>query len=122
MSCYAHSLKGKAIEKWQLLLEHATAVARLGSSFSQSFNSERFGELLGLLHDLGKARLSFQTYLKKCNGIEGVNYDIGNHSHSSAGACWLNEKIKQFGPLLAYCVAGHHAGHFLEKPFCYKER
>lgn len=89
--------------------------------FSQSFNSECFRELLGLLHDLGKARSSFQTYLKKCNRIDNVNYDIGNHSHSSAGACWLNEKIKQFRPLLAYCVAGHHAGYFVENRFSIKK-
>lgn len=110
MQYYAHSLRNKPITTWQLLSNHAEAVSQLCSIFSQSFNSECFGKLLGLLHDLGKARSSFQAYLKKCNGIDDVNYDIGDHSHSSAGACWLNEKIKQFGPWLAYCVAGHHAG------------
>ena len=32
------------------------------------------------------------------------------HAHSGAGACWAAAKLGLAGRLLAYCIAGHHAG------------
>lgn len=65
---------------------------------------------MGLLHDVGKARKSFQDYLKRQNGIEMVDADLGDHSHSGIGACWAKANIKAYGKLMAYAIAGHHAG------------
>lgn len=107
---YAHSRPGSPTSEWQTLQDHCKGVAELSASFSRSFSSDRLGWVLGELHDLGKARGSFQSYLMRCNGIEGAEADYGDHSHSGAGACWLNANVKTFGRALAYCVAGHHAG------------
>lgn len=109
MKVFAHS-NGEDMSRWQTLHDHSRAVGELAASFAESFASGTFGRLLGAVHDLGKARGSFQSYLMRCNGIEDAEEDYGDHSHSGAGACWLNANVKSFGRALAYCVAGHHAG------------
>ena len=107
---YAHSRSGSSTSDWQTLQDHCKAVAELSESFADSFASGIYGRLVGELHDVGKARSAFQSYLKRCNGIEDSEADGGDHSHSGAGACWLEKNCGAFGKALAYCVAGHHAG------------
>ena len=107
---YAHSRPGAPIEEWQTLQAHCKVVAELSESFADSFDSGTYGRLVGELHDVGKARSAFQSYLKRCNGIEDSEADDGDHSHSGAGACWLAKNCGVVGKVLAYCVAGHHAG------------
>ena len=109
MNVFAHS-NGGDVSKWQPLQEHCKAVAALSESFAESFASGIYGRLVGELHDVGKARSVFQSYLKRCNGIEDSESDGGEHSHSGAGACWLGKNCGAIGKALAYCVAGHHAG------------
>lgn len=59
------------------------------------------GEAVGLLHDLGKYTVPFQRRLE--GSPERVD-------HSTAGAHIAIENYPQVGHLLAYLVAGHHAG------------
>ena len=106
---YAHSLENQPQEKWQSLEEHAAQVAACAAEFANSFASGEWAKLAGLLHDLGKARKSFQDYLKRSNGLLDTGYDASDHSHSGAGAVWAKAALK-FWPPIAYCVAGHHAG------------
>ncbi len=107
---FAHSRKDVGREHWQLLEEHARNVARQAAAFAGAFKSSQWAELLGELHDLGKARRSFQSYLAHANGLDDVDYDASDHSHSGAGACWAVNRFGAAGRILAYCVAGHHAG------------
>lgn len=106
---YAHS-NGTETANWQLLSEHLQNVADLCSSFAMAFDSYEAGRLIGWFHDLGKARSSFQSYLRRCNGIEEDSSDYGEHTHSITGACQVSQQYKGIGNLLAYCIAGHHAG------------
>lgn len=69
MTAYAHSLENQAVAAWQPLITHLLAVAVLTREFAQGFglndpavNDEAF--LVGLLHDLGKYRSAFQSYLR----------------------------------------------------------
>ena len=110
MKIYAHSLPGQEIEKWQSLQDHCKGVGELCACFAGSFGASGCGRLVGELHDLGKARNSFQSYLRRSNGIEVMEADYGGHSHSGAGACWLWNCANSISKALAYCVAGHHAG------------
>ena len=55
---YAHSLENQPPEKWQSLEEHAAQVAACAAGFANSFASDEWAKLAGLLHDLGKARKS----------------------------------------------------------------
>ena len=110
MTIYAHSNNNDDLTKWQTLNEHAENTSKLAAGFATSFNSSDFAQIMALLHDLGKARDSFQSYLRRCNGIYDSEDVLGEHSHSGAGACWTKENIKSWGLPMAYCIAGHHAG------------
>lgn len=107
---YAHSLKEKSESAWQPLSEHSCNVSGLAESFAKPFHSAAWAKCLGLLHDAGKARISFQNYLKASTQIETDDFGYGEHSHSGAGACWCSEKLGPAGCILSYCIAGHHAG------------
>ncbi len=110
MDIFAHSLAGRSQAAWQPLDVHAANVAERAAAFARPFGSEAWTRLLGELHDIGKARRSFQSYLAYANGLNDSNYDASDHSHSGAGACWAEKRFKSLGYILAYCVAGHHAG------------
>ena len=104
-----------------LLVEHLHTVAALAAKFSQAFDSaepaRRWAYLAGLWHDLGKYRPGFQRYVRLADGenahIEGK---VGGRekTHSAAGALWaiqqLNQPNRPYGHILAYLIAGHHAG------------
>ena len=107
---YAHSRRDLPIDKWQTLQVHCSGVARLCSRFADAFGSGAPGAVAGRVHDLGKSRASFQSYLRRCNGIEDPDPDFGDRVHASAGGIWLWHHFESLGKALAYCVAGHHAG------------
>jgi CRISPR-associated endonuclease/helicase Cas3 len=107
--------KGECVT--QPLDEHLNAVAKLAGAFASEFGNRDWGEVLGCWHDLGKFHPAWQSYLARetgCNEdahIEG----IGNRpNHSTAGATLIMERLtKKYSDaarLLAYSIAGHHAG------------
>lgn len=73
----AHYEKKDDTEKKQYLVEHLFAVAQKSEDTARSVKLENISKLIGLLHDLGKYVLGFQSYLLKSGAR--VN-------HSSAGA------------------------------------
>jgi CRISPR-associated endonuclease/helicase Cas3 len=101
-----------------LLADHLQAVAKMSGEFSAYFESNdlpcRWAYLAGLWHDLGKYRPGFQRYVRLPDNpnahIEGKV--IGREkTHSAAGALWaMKELPKPYGHVLAYLIAGHHAG------------
>ncbi|MEN6472487.1 MAG: CRISPR-associated endonuclease Cas3'', partial [Syntrophaceae bacterium] len=112
---YAHSLEGKPPEEWQRLEDHLQQVAKMASGFASVFDSADWAEIMGILHDLGKANHAFQSYLFKAQGIDASDYDSGNGgshpNHSGVGAILAFEKWPHLiGKTIAYIIAGHHAG------------
>lgn len=105
-----------------LLGTHLRAVAILAAEFSKEFDSlnetQRWAYLAGLWHDLGKYRDGFQRYLKQSDEPENAHIEgkVGGRekTHSAAGALWamqrLNKPNQPYGNILAYLIAGHHAG------------
>src|SRR5690625_191624 len=67
-----------------------------------------WGYLAGLWHDLGKFAPEWQKYLAAKMDIHASD-STGRIDHSTAGAKFAN-KLKPLGELLAYVIAGHHAG------------
>jgi CRISPR-associated endonuclease/helicase Cas3 len=101
LAFFAHSAQGLPASSWQGLSEHLEAVGDLAAGFAQAFGGEQLAACAGLLHDLGKYTSEFQARLK--GSPEKVD-------HSTWGARIALERYPRFGYLLAYAIAGHHAG------------
>lgn len=86
---------------------------------------EAAGEVIGLLHDIGKYSKAFQDYLGSAVGLIDQDADDyvnaeqfrGRIDHSTAGAQLIWKKLSKFGPygslcgqILALCIASHHSG------------
>jgi len=99
---YAHSIPGEPEVRWEPLEDHLCATGGLAAAFAARFGFSAAGEAAGRLHDVGKYSDAFQRRIRN---------DGGRTDHSTAGAC---EAFRLFGPiagsLLAYGIAGHHAG------------
>jgi CRISPR-associated endonuclease/helicase Cas3 len=98
---FAHSTDNPDRSDWQPLPEHLHEVAKLAGGFAAVFGAARFAETAGLLHDLGKYTEDFQRRIAG----EALRVD-----HATRGAMQAKELYGSFGLLLAYCIAGHHAG------------
>lgn len=109
----------------QSICEHLLGVAEKSRAFAGKIGLSDQGELLGLLHDLGKYSKEFQIYLRSAVGLIDPDADDymdadglkGKVDHSTAGAqlVW-GELSKQddmgriVGQILALCIASHHSG------------
>ena len=113
---YVAHVKQQTDGRWDthLLEEHLYAVAGLAEKFAQSFGSKDWAYLAGLWHDLGKYRPAFQAHIRKSSGYEPdahiTSEKSSNTSHASTGAVYAMEKFGDIGKILAYAIAGHHAG------------
>jgi len=103
---FAYSLPGSPdTSKWQTLLDHLEATAGLSGGFAAAFGAEQAGRMAGLFHDLGKYSLKFQQRLK---GGERVDHSTAGAVNITSLASGIQDKI--MADLLAYAIAGHHAG------------
>jgi len=92
---------------------HLEGTAERAANFAADFGGGEWARLAALWHDLGKYRPEFQHYIRKQSGydleahLEGA---AGRVDHSTAGALHAVEKFGVHGRILAYLIAGHHAG------------
>ncbi|HHN73165.1 MAG TPA: CRISPR-associated endonuclease Cas3'', partial [Thermopetrobacter sp.] len=108
---YAHTLPGRPPEEWQPLEEHLHNVAELAAQFAEPFGAREWARIAGLWHDLGKYSEAFQAYLRDAAGEDYHEAELhGRVDHTSAGAQHAVAAIRVLGHLLAYPIAGHHAG------------
>ncbi|MDO5693118.1 MAG: CRISPR-associated endonuclease Cas3'' [Pseudomonadota bacterium] len=98
---FAHSLKEQPTSYWQPLSAHLSAVGTLAAEFAQAFGAGDMARVTGLLHDLGKYTREFQAH------ISGQTQHV---DHASRGAIVALERYGPLGQLMAYAIAGHHAG------------
>jgi CRISPR-associated endonuclease/helicase Cas3 len=110
----------------QMLHEHLRNVGAMAAANAAKIRLGTQGELIGLLHDLGKYSQAFQSYLKSAVGLLNQDEDEdyvdaaslkGRIDHSTAGAQLIwNELSKQgglgclVGQVLSLCIASHHSG------------
>jgi CRISPR-associated endonuclease/helicase Cas3 len=113
-------------DRGQPLHEHLSNVAELSGSFANKIGLRLHGELIGLLHDLGKYSTEFQHYLKSATGLLNSDEDEdfvdanglkGKIDHSSAGAQFIWKELSSKGSLASLvaqansiCLASHHSG------------
>lgn len=124
MTAIAHS---RATDnKEQTLAEHLNGVADLASQHASKIGCSQAGEMLGLLHDLGKYSSEFQAYIASAIGKLDPDEDEdyvdakqkkGKVDHSTAGAQWIFSELskrgecgKIVGEILGIAVASHHSG------------
>lgn len=98
---FAHSAHLQPETQWQLLGDHLVAVGRLAAAKAGHFDAGNMAECAGLLHDLGKYCDEFQARLR------GSEKKV---DHATWGAKIAAERYGPVGVLLAYAIAGHHAG------------
>jgi len=95
------------------LAEHLRAVARIASDYAGSFGSADWAYQAGIWHDLGKYRHRFQSYIRHASGFDAEAHtkgEAGKAPHSTAGAVLACDRFGIAGRVLAYLIAGHHAG------------
>ena len=128
----ARSGKPQVIAHWresdqtpQYLSDHLLNVAALSQRFGKKIRLQASGELIGLVHDLGKYSMEFCDYLHSALGLLDPDEDgfvdsgtlKGKVDHSSAGAqlVWQElarkgQKESLIGQWLALSIASHHSG------------
>ena len=107
--------KDKSEYSLHYLPEHLSKVATLAGQYALFFSGDDWASIAGIWHDLGKFSEAFQHYIKSASGynteahIEGGTQK-GKVNHSDAGALYAVEQFGVYGRILAYLIAGHHAG------------
>jgi len=85
-------------------------VAELASKFADAFDMSEWGRVLGLLHDIGKAKVAFQQHIKKeslyCPDIKVE----GDSSHAYVGGIAVSQLFPIATPILSNIIMGHHRG------------
>lgn len=103
---YAHSAQDELgnllpYEHWQTLQSHSVNVGERAAEFAWIFGAQEIACQTGKLHDLGKYSEAFN---RRLHGGPSVD-------HATAGAKIAVERWgNAIGKLMAFCIAGHHAG------------
>lgn len=111
MVVYAHSLPPNfPRSQWETLDDHLSAVAKRAARFTEKFGAGDWGRAAGLLHDIGKAKPEFQDYLlgqcpSEPHSAEGALFAVGHYDERCP-----KPFDAPLGRLLAFAIAGHHAG------------
>ena len=106
LSYYAHSAQDKLgnllpYEYWQTLQNHSVNVGEMAAEFARVFGAQEVACQTGKLHDLGKYSEAFNHRLHGGSSVD----------HATAGAKIAVERWGNvIGKLMAFCIAGHHAG------------
>ncbi len=118
--------------KTQSVEEHLKNTAAYAGKYAGAVGFEDFGELMGLLHDIGKYSSCFQGYICPNSGFFDQDNDSsdgagdgalqkGRIDHSTAGGQFFWQKIQQFqshdkrirsyaAEMAALAIFGHHGG------------
>lgn len=104
MEWYAHSAENFPEDQWQTLKSHLENVGLLASHKAKHFNGQDLAQVAGLLHDLGKYTQEFQRRLR------GSTVKVDHSTHGASEVLNLESIHPFFRWLIAYAIAGHHAG------------
>ena len=96
------------------MAEHEERVAKRCGMFLERIHPDLapWGDVLGRWHDLGKYSKAFQDYIRRSDDPDASSETRrGRVDHATAGAQHAFAVLKPpFRDLLAYAIAGHHAG------------
>ncbi|MBS3918496.1 MAG: CRISPR-associated helicase Cas3' [Deltaproteobacteria bacterium] len=109
----------------QSLVDHLQGVSTKTGEFASKVGLKEQGELIGLLHDIGKASQEFEQYIKSAVGLINPDEDDyvdaaglrGKVDHSTSGAQLIyrsfsgnGEEAMFVAQVLSLCIASHHSG------------
>lgn len=104
---------------------HLEEVSKKTGEFASKIGLKEQGEIIGLLHDIGKASLEFEQYIKSAVGLIDSDEDDyvnpkglkGKIDHSTAGSQFIfnnlfaeSNETRFVAQVLALCIASHHTG------------
>lgn len=101
MKFHAHSTCRGDKADWQLLSEHLIDTGERAAENAAPFGAQVLARTSGLLHDVGKYTDKFQARLSG---------DPARVDHATWGARVACDRYPGIGMLIAYGIAGHHAG------------
>lgn len=90
--------------------EHQAGVAKLAERFAGTFGMGEWGRILGLLHDKGKEKQTFQQHIKKESGYDETARVDGDFSHAYVGALVAKQLFPKYSLLIENVLMGHHRG------------
>jgi len=101
MKFFAHSTESTDKSDWQRLSAHLLATGDGAAARAAFFGGQALAQICGQLHDLGKYTEQFQARLAG---------EVPKVDHATWGAHIAAEQYGGLGTLMAYAIAGHHAG------------
>lgn len=112
---YAHIKKNENGQKeYQTVKEHCENSAIIAKQILQTIELGEIGYLSGILHDMGKLKEEFQTYLN--DSVNGLQTQRGSVVHTFTGAKFvldnyhtnLETKRSVLAETIAIAIASHH--------------
>ncbi|MBI5590874.1 MAG: CRISPR-associated endonuclease Cas3'' [Deltaproteobacteria bacterium] len=92
------------------LQDHLFGTAERAALFASAFGFRQWDWIAGLWHDLGKYGKPFQKKIRAAAGEEAHLEAKARVDHSTAGGLYAITQMRIAGRILAYLIAGHHAG------------
>ncbi len=111
--------------KIQYLEDHLEEVSKIAGELASKIGLKEQGEIIGLLHDIGKSSKEFGQYIKSAVGLINTDEDDyvdaagkkGKVDHSTAGAQLIFRALADKGPealfaaqVMSLCLVSHHSG------------
>lgn len=109
----------------QSLDDHLEEVSKIAGEFASKIGLKEQGEIIGLLHDIGKSSKEFDQYIKSAVGLINTDEDDyvdaagkkGKVDHSTAGGQLIFRTLSDKGPealfaaqVMSLCLVSHHSG------------
>jgi len=104
--------------KEQSVKQHLYNVSTMSKEYGAKISIEATGELIGILHDMGKATNKFDDYIHYCSSHPNDKSLRGTINHSTAGAKFIYDNFynttdmfqKFTAQLISLAICSHHGG------------
>ncbi len=106
--------------KEQSVKEHLFSVSKMSMEYGEKISLAATGELIGILHDMGKGTEKFNSYIHYCSKHPNDKSLRGSINHSAAGAKFIydnfynisgsNQHQKLTSQLISLAICSHHGG------------
>lgn len=102
----------------QSVKEHLYNVSTMSKEYSAKISLDYTGELIGILHDMGKETNAFNSYIHYCSSNLNDKSLRGSINHSTAGAKFIYDNFynttdqyqKFTAQLISLAICSHHGG------------